>query len=620
MCGIAGAIQPREGTADFGPLIEEITQDQHPRGPDFRAIEEASSHSLKAVFGHNRLAIIDLSANANQPMWDAARRLCLIYNGEIYNYVELREQLRSLGHEFSTTSDTEVILEAYRAWGDEAFERFNGPFAFALFDLESERIVLARDRFGVKPLFYVADRDRVVFASTAGVCCRSLGLSPDPGYVAAGIAHGVYDDAAVAPFVGLSAVAPGTLVSVTANLGGALRTVGRVFYDLHDRVGSMVSDLAVEKEAALLDRLICLIDDAVGIRFRADVPVAVSLSGGLDSTSIATLASAQLGELIAFTFGDHTDPHGEGGIVQDFAAAQGISVKYVKPSDNDVAAAFLPTLQAQGAPFNSASVMAQYLLYEQVAAAGVRVLLGGQGGDEALMGYRKFQLFQLRERLGKRDYRETIELLPGLAKMLVAELPQARNYARVWHRYRDGPRHSALGLPTTAASSPHWLGDTEHLWERQVRDVTSTSLPSLLRYEDRNSMAHSVESRLPFLDYRLIEFAIALPASMKIRDGYGKWILREAMRGRVPDRIRLARNKRGFDVPQARWIERGLGKSIREALHERRHDIEARTAVPLDVDTAFSDRRLIHTPTTFAEATALTWIADHAVWPSQIVA
>ena len=199
--------------------IEKIVEDQHSRGPDNAAIQGIASSTLRAVFGHNRLAIIDLTANANQPMWDSSGRLCLIYNGEIYNYVELRDELRALGHRFKSESDSEVILEAYRAWGDAAFQRFNGPFAFALFDVNADRVLLVRDRFGVKPLFYSMTKDRVVFASTAAACGQVLGLPPSAAYIARGLAHGIYDDDALAPFTGLAAVPSGGVVSITSDTG-----------------------------------------------------------------------------------------------------------------------------------------------------------------------------------------------------------------------------------------------------------------------------------------------------------------------------------------------------------------------------------------------------------------
>jgi asparagine synthase (glutamine-hydrolysing) len=609
MCGISGAVQPLEVAVDHVPLIEKIVEDQHSRGPDNAAIQGIASSALRAVFGHNRLAIIDLTANANQPMWDPSGALCLIYNGEIYNYVELRDELRALGHRFRSESDSEVILEAYRAWGDAAFQRFNGPFAFALFDVNADRVLLVRDRFGVKPLFYSMTKDRVVFASTAAACGQVLGLAPSAAYIARGLAHGIYDDDALAPFTGLAAVPSGGVVSITSDTG-RIRITQKPFYDLHERVGTMIEELADEPVGLLIDRLKFLIDDAINIRFRADVPVAISHSVGLDSTSIAARANRNQGAVVGFTFGDPMDRRDEGATVRDFTTTEGIPVNFVSPSDADVSAAFVRTVRAQGAPFNSASVIAQFLLYEHVAQAGVRVLMGGQGGDETLMGYRKFQLFQITDAIAHRQYGSAFNLVPGLMKMLLAELPQARTYAKTLYRYREGSITPAL-LPATVGPSPHPLKGSERLWERQVRDVMSTSLPSLLRYEDRNSMAHSVESRLPFLDYRLVELAIALPTSMKIRDGYGKWVLREAMRDQVPQAIRGARNKRGFDVPYARWIGHGLGHAIRDALRERRSEIEARTSKRLDEDSAFSDRRLLGSPTAFPEATALVWIAGH---------
>ena len=612
MCGLAGRVFVAGGDSTSLPLIERITRSQRSRGPDHQAIESLASPGLGAVFGHNRLAIIDLSTEANQPMWDSDRRLCLIYNGEVYNYLELRAELEQLGHSFSTRSDTEVVLEAYRAWGDEAFKRFNGPFAIAIFDLRAERLTLARDRFGVKPLYYFADKTSVVFASTPALISKELGLLPSLDYATFGLRFGVYDDAAGSPFVGLLSVEPGTALAFQLSAHGDLRLSRNRYYDLESRVASMVDSLRGESDSDLKCHLRDLLRDAIRIRFRADVPVAISLSGGLDSASVAALASTEVGELVGYTFGHPSDGSSEGPVVQALAGSTHMSVQYVTPDIKSIESAYLDVLSAQGAPFAGASVIAQYLVYERVKQRGVRVLLGGQGGDELFMGYRKYHLFRVQELIARGEYAKAIAFAPSLARMILAEFPQARTYWRARNRYRQGAEARAqIFRPTVPGPSPLTLARNEQLRHRQIRDICFASLPSLLRYEDRNSMAHSVESRLPYLDYRLVEFALAVPTSLKLRNGYGKWILREAVKGTVPDGIRLSRRKRGFDVQQDLWIRAGLGSVIRNALEQRQERVREWTNGTGSIEESFSDRQLIDRPAAFGEATSLIWLADN---------
>jgi asparagine synthase (glutamine-hydrolysing) len=351
------------------------------------------------------------------------------------------------------------------------------------------------------------------------------------------------------------------------------------------------------------------IEDAVAVRLRADVPVGVVLSSGLDSSAVSTLAAQRQGRGVkAFTFGHPRDRRSEARLVQRLADALGVDTRFTDPETRGIIEAFFDTLEAQGAPFTSGSVVGQYCVYREAHAAGVKVLLGGQGGDEAFMGYRKFYLFWLEHLVAKRRYAEALACAGGLVRMALAEVPRASSYWAASVRYRRrGWSGGVLALPPCdplplrpVAASPLRL--------RQMEDVTRWSLPTLLRYEDRNSMANSVESRLPFMDHRVVELGLALPESMKVRHGYGKWIVREAMRGRVPERIRAARWKRGFDVGQERWIRRGLGRAIRGAILARRRAAAEWLAPGVRVEEAFSDRALIRRGGGFAEATTLIWL------------
>jgi asparagine synthase (glutamine-hydrolysing) len=609
MCGIAGWYGSSIGP-EARAFVEAAVEAQRHRGPDHTAIAEVSAERASALFGHNRLSIIDLSDAANQPMWDAEKRVCIVYNGEIYNYLEVRGELQALGHEFVTQSDTEVILEAFKRWGADSFGRLNGMFAFALFDQTDGALWLVRDRFGVKPL-YLATRDgALAFASTPGPIARSLGCLPNLEYVARGMHYWLYeDDAEISQYESVRAVPPGHYVVARPGKDGSFRTEVCRWYDFADRVAERREAIATSSEAGLLDELTSLLESAVTLRLRSDVPVGISLSGGLDSSGIAAMVSAQHGDVTGFSLGHPDHRHSEGPLVAAVARKTGISVRYAWPTAAEGSSAFWEALAAQDAPFPGLSIVGQYLVFKDAHRAGMKVLLGGQGSDEVLMGYRKFQLMLLQDAVRARHAGEVLRYATSAALMLAAEASRAPVYLRQRDRYlRRAGLQSALRLPEPA---PLELGRRPHeeAWQRQLLDVTRLSLPTLLRYEDRNSMGNSLETRLPYLDYRFAELGVALPDALKVRGGYGKWILREAMRGRVPAAIRTARYKRGFDVPQAPWIAAGLGNEIRTRLRSQEPVIREYLG-PTTIERAFSDARLGSHPTAIADATSLLWLAE----------
>ncbi len=589
-----------------------MVEQQRSRGPDFSAVETISDRARGGgvILGHNRLAIIDLSSLGNQPMWDHTRGLCIVFNGEIYNYVELRHELAIRGHRFLSASDTEVILEAIKAWGADAFSRFNGMFALAVYDVAARTLLLARDRFGVKPLYFVCGRDKLHFASTSATMAHCAGLEPDLNYVARGIRYSLYDSDEHSPYQGMKAVRPGHVVKFHIDSAGRLASSETCFYDLQARVAEQVEVLATRNDCGLVEDLSVLLEDAVRIRLRADVPVAVSLSGGLDSSTVAALAARQpQTEFRGFTFGDPAVADSEGPLAAALGEQAGIRVSYIWPDLQTICDAFDRTLAAQGAPFPGASVIAQHLVFQTARAEGFKVLLGGQGGDEAFMGYRKFQAFHLSRLLARRDYWHALTFALSLFPMFIAE---RRRWVDSWqarNRYlKKSGMASVLQLPGTLMA----LGDDagQSLRYRQMADVTTASLPTLLRYEDGNSMGNSIESRLPFLDYRVMEFGLALSEALKLRGGHGKWILREVAAGKIPEQIRVARYKRGFDVQEARWIEQGLGDCIRSRLRAVSGQIAQWLRPGVRLTEAFSNEHFRSRPATFAEATTLLWLAQ----------
>lgn len=609
MCGIAGWYSARE-IPTARSVVDMITTAQRRRGPDHEAVCTYESPSSVVTYGHNRLKIIDLSDDANQPMCDTAAEICIVFNGEIYNYLEVRDVLRASGHRFRTESDTEVIVEAFRRWGADAFEHLNGMFAFALFDRRDGRLWLVRDRFGVKPLYYAIEDESLVFASTPGPIARALCSEPNLEYASRGLHFWIYeDDSSISPYRDVRAVPAGAYVVASAEVSGPPAVEVHRWYDFGSRVSSLRDEVKSVSDRDLVQRLTDLLEQSVSIRLRADVPVGLSLSGGLDSSAIASVMSTGSAQPRAFSYGDPADPATEGPLVANLAHDLAIPVTFARLNDRERVDAYWETLDAQGAPFPDTSIVAQYTVFKAAHRSGMKVLLGGQGSDEALMGYRKFQLLLLREAVRGRDPRRTFELAWGFSMMLRGELSRAMTYVRQRNRYmRQAGMRTSIRLPSP--TPVNLLGKAQPGWRRQIDDMCTISLPTLLRYEDRNSTANSLETRLPYLDFRVAELAVALPDGLKVRRGYGKWVLREAMNGKVPDGIRLARYKRGFDAPRGAWVAAGLGASIRARLRELGPNIRDFVPSGGDSDRLFSDDRLTRDPTAFADATTLLWLGQ----------
>lgn len=584
---------------------------QRPRGPDHTDAASVPVGGWTVVLGHNRLCVIDLAPTGHQPMWGAGRRAVISYNGEIYNYLELRQELESAGAVFTSRSDTEVLLAAWARWGAAALDRLNGMFAIALLDLDRAELVLARDRFGVKPLYYQERPAGLWFASTLAPLVRE-GCEPDLGYLRQGLVLGAFEDeSGRSPYLGIRSVPPGCLVRVPLG-GDRIRTEVVRWYDFAERVHGRVEALAEARPGEARAEVRALLEDAVALRLRSDVPVGVSLSGGLDSSSVAAIAARVTGPVQGITFGHPDAPESEAGLVGRLAAGRDIAVQHVWPDAEAISALFWGCLRAQQAPFASPSVVAQYAVFQRARALGLTVMLGGQGGDEGFMGYRKYHLFRLQEAMRTGRPGAMLGAAVGLARLLWGERAQAGLYWSRGRQYATGAAPGSILRLGDEALPPLGLPASGGSRGRQVLDILRFSLPTLLRYEDRNSMGHSIESRLPFLDYRLMELGAALPIALKVRDGHGKWILRTAVEDLLPREIAWARMKRGFDVRADAWFAGGLGAAVREALRQSLPGLRDLVAPGIRVDDYFADSRLVRDRAVFADAVALLWLGGWA--------
>ncbi len=573
MCGIAGIV----AMDGFDPqLLVAMTQLVAYRGPSGFGFAFASGLPNAAPevihnevrrpaiekpvvgLGSRRLAILDVSSFGNQPMTIEDGDYCVVFNGEIYNYKEIRQELETLGYRFHTGSDTEVLLRSYQEWGEDCLQRFNGMWGFALWDRKKQRLFCARDRFGVKPFYYSVVGSSFFFGSEIK---QILQASRRPrvanhNTVYRFLEWGLVDYSNETFFEGILQLPPGHFL--TLDLSASLKPVIRRYWELRiDPEHKVDVQSAVEE---FRDRFA----KAVKLRLRSDVPVGVCLSGGLDSSAILSQAAALSPDTQFQTFSAcfEDSAFDEREYISAMVSASGCLGHSTFPK----AQAFWPKLETMlyhhDEPIGSTGSFAQWCVMEEAHNEGVPVVLGGQGGDEILCGYQKYRYFYLLHLLRKGDpalLRETILGFKNGTKSYWT-FGSASRYlpGRISRQFSTTDRLCDPEFRAEFADTSPGVGSAANIPERQKVDLTYSSIPALLHSEDRNSMAHSVESRLPFLDYKLAEFAVNCPTSLKLRDGWSKWILRSALKGTLIDKVRLRKTKLGFNPPESKWMHEGL--------------------------------------------------------------
>ncbi|MEN6342745.1 MAG: asparagine synthase (glutamine-hydrolyzing) [Methanospirillum sp.] len=552
MCGIAGIVEIGGGPADTALLGRMGALLAH-RGPDASGTVVEGATALV----HRRLAIIDLSDEGCQPMTSADGATTIVYNGEIFNYLELREELRAAGHEFRTGTDTEVVLAAYDEWGRDCLARFNGMWAFAVLDRRRSELFLARDRLGVKPLYYALVGDRFLFASEckALLADPAVGRAPAEPALAAFLAWGVLDHSPLTMFEGVLQLPPGHWMAVgERGVEGPVR-----WWDLAVNP-TVASPPELENDAPA--RLGALLADAVRLRLRADVPVGTCLSGGIDSSTIVALIARLLATEHPDSVGErqrtfsavYADPRfDERQFMEVAAASAGVVGAYVEPAPDRLRDDLLDLVWAQDEPFGSLSIYAQYCVM-RLAAGSVTVVLDGQGADEQLAGYLAYQGTYLATLARRGRFGRFVEEALGTLRHHRGFFANAARQLLV--------RRGRRGLLRIDAPPVHrYAGDLDRVLRQET---TVTNLPALLHYEDRNSMHFSIEARVPFLDYRVVEYLASLPLDQKLRRGVTKRVLRRAIKGLVPEAIRCRMDKMGFVTPEEVWMGRELGPLVEE--------------------------------------------------------
>ncbi|MBP7410430.1 MAG: asparagine synthase (glutamine-hydrolyzing) [Methanoculleus sp.] len=549
MCGIAGQVAQNGGEADPA-LVRAMAERLSHRGPD----GEGDFFSGPVGLAHRRLAIIDLSDEGRQPMANEDGSLQIVFNGEIYNYPALREELIAAGHNFATTTDTEVILHAYEEWGRDCLARFNGMWAFALWDDRRRELFCARDRLGVKPFYYTTAGESFLFASEikALLAHPGVGRRPNDRMLLAFLAWGVADHTAETMYDGILQLPPAHFIIVS----GAGTGEPERYWDV---VVNGARRGAVDDETAARE-VRDLLTDAVRIRLRSDVPVGTCLSGGIDSSTITALINVLLRTEHPESVGDRQktfsvcfdDPRfDESRHVDTVVAATGVASHRVTPSTEGLWKDIGRLLYIQDEPFVSLSIYAQYCVM-RLASSEVKVVLDGQGADEQLAGYIAYQMPYIRGLLRRGEVLAALREVAGSARHHGSFFSWAARQSRVRSKRRGLLRGDA----------PEVLRYAGSLDEVLSQEITATNLPLLLHWEDRNSMAFSIEARVPFLDYRLVEYLAGLPLDQKIRCGVTKYVLRRAIRGLVPDAVRCRMDKMGFVTPEEAWMKDELRPHI----------------------------------------------------------
>ncbi len=566
MCGIAGIFRCGARREELYSSVSRMISTMRHRGPDGEGIWQSG----EVVLGHTRLAVIDLTEAASQPMVDESTGVAVVYNGEIYNYVELRRELLSKGHQFKSHSDTEVLLRGFLEWDVAVFEKFIGMWACAIYVPRVRRLVLSRDRFGIKPLCLMYRTGEFAFASTIGAICAGTTIqrSVNPRVAREYLLNRSVDTHDETFLEGIQRLAAGAYAEFNCDGGGEVR-LSR-YWDLGKHLNEDDSPAPFNQAR---DEFRGMLGDTISLHTRSDVEVATCLSGGLDSSSIvALLATMSQGEKIRKVFSAFFP----GEIFDESNYSKSLTLRYdlehleIFPTTKTFLSDIDTVIEAQEEPFGSTGVYVQWKIFETVHQEKIKVILDGQGADEYLAGYFSFLMPYALDCLTHGRLREAGSALAaylrgnncrhymwqnsqGLMKSLFGlELDGLKSVFEEYlsPRIADAGNDSSLVPEISDSRQLKGLGIKRTL----ARYVITHSLPSLLRYEDRNSMWFSVESRVPYLDHRLVEYCFRLPANYLIGRGVTKRILRESVADIVPEAIVKRKDKIGFGNPERDWV------------------------------------------------------------------
>lgn len=610
MCGIAGIIQSftanNKNEAWSIQHVKSMMDALGHRGPDGEGLW--SNPKANALLGHRRLAIIDLTSTGAQPM-HYLKRYTIVHNGEIYNYPELKETLQKAGYKFRSFSDTEVILAAYDLHKERCLQLFDGMFSFAIWDEKEQVLFAARDRFGEKPFYYHEAGGQFIFASEMKALWAA-GIEKKPeekmllNYLTLGYVQNASDNE-LTFYKDIYSLPPAHYLIYRP---GMKASVLHKYWKLDKEAKIQISP------ATAIEKFKQLLLTSVTRRMRSDVPVGSSLSGGLDSSSIIAMTeqlnpSGSNSTFSAVFPGFEKD---ESPFIQEVTNRYGLKNFTVNPAPSQLLDDFEKLCYHQEEPFSSSSIYAQYKVFELAAGRQVKVLLDGQGADETLAGYHKYIHWYLQELISHNKFSRAKKerlafekngihipwgvknyiaaLMPGHAAIL---LEKKEYHKTISHPFID---HDFLKY----ARGKEWEGIHKPIVTK-LNDILNfncmeNGLEELLRFADRNSMAHGVEVRLPFLNHELVQFVFSLPSKYKIHDGWTKWILRKTMEPVLPEKIVWRKDKTGYEPPQKQWMQDPM---MQDRMHEAKKKLVANKILNPKILDKKPEPRAAHDPDNF---------------------
>jgi len=550
MCGISGLIRKNKAEVQRS-LLQQMNEIIRHRGPDADGFYYWNNVGL----AHRRLSIIDLSEEGNQPM-HFSDRYTIVYNGEIYNYLEIKEELIGVGYTFKSATDTEVILAAYDCWSDSCLERFNGMWAFTILDKTKNELFCSRDRFGIKPFYYTDNGEYFAFGSEIKQLVQFLNHRiADRELLIEFLVTNFYNHSEKTFFSGVKSLLPGHWMRVSVNQD---KIHYKRYYNLYDRIKPSNSNLIEETE-----KIKNIFKNSISLRLRSDVTVGTCLSGGLDSSATSAIASK---EYVDKTGRKFTAIHArsseretdESGYAKEVAGCYDMDMHIVTPKTEDFVELVDEVVYTQEEPFYGPSLFMGYKVFQKASELECKVMLNGQGGDEILLGYERYYT----------SYLYNLPLLKGIKELfrMANNSRLSINDAILYFLYFSSFRLRKAKLTNDSLVRPELLRyhsfDTlrdsvksfKNILDLQKMEVTKIQLPHLLKQEDRNSMRHSIEARLPFLDYRMVEASLSTKSEFKINRGWTKYILRNALEGILPASVIWRKNKLGFNAPEKTWI------------------------------------------------------------------
>jgi asparagine synthase (glutamine-hydrolysing) len=563
MCGICGIINFNQKSVPEIHLRSMMNQIKH-RGPDDEGIFLDGNVGL----GFVRLSIIDLSPAGHQPMFSADKRYVIVFNGEIYNYIELRQVLQHKGYHFISNSDTEVLIYAYVEWGEDCLDHFNGMFSFVIYDQVDRKVFAARDRFGVKPFYYYLDQDMFVFASEIPALFHAGNINklPNDNIIYTYLTYNRTDFDEQTFFKNVVKLVHGHKLSLSTNRSDI--RISR-WYTLSEKLINPFNNTDEYKE---------LLTDSVGLRLRSDVPVSLSFSGGIDSSTILSilLKKFERNDIHSFSAIYGKGKRGDESEFIDIYKSENFPLHFTHPTGESLLTDLSFFVESQNEPVQSTSIYAQYKVCQLIHQNGIKVSLTGQGADEQLGGYHYFfgqyfkellSHFHLLTLLSESAYylKNHKSLFAFKYLLFYALSPDiqnrlAENKAKFLNKdfsnSQSGTNYGMMDLYSAKNLRDSFLNHFEY------------KLEHLLKWDDINAMRFSVETRVPFLDYRLVERTLALNSKNIIKHGTTKYYLREAMQGILPEEIRTRHSKIGFSTPEGEWFRnKEFANLIKEILY-----------------------------------------------------